>query len=479
LTRKSTRCRTASSLQLDISAPRTKFQVRDAGVKSFLVAVAVLGAIAIVVPAIHRGISRKPPEQPDFSSAEWHAREDALARAQVFIADVPDTLSLNLKANWRDEQPVADAQPLTCHYLSQETSGTSPKFDCRLESGTTIKVKYGDSPEIAAEVAATRLLAALGFGADYVTRVQQVRCLGCPPSPYRLRRTFEHLFIAGVFDKLLDDGQPRVFTNVSVERKLEGRAVEVGDVEGWSFDELSRIEAKRGGATRAEVDALRLMTVLLGHWDNKPSNQRLVCLEDSTKDEPIGTACEEPLVLLNDVGSTFGARSGGFDGWAAAPIWTDATNCTAAMPTLPYGGGTFAAVQITEEGRRILGTRLSQLSEQQVRDLFAGAGYGALEQTGPAEVAQWSDAFVAKVRDIVNRPPCPARAASLSSRQLPHPQNRRRRTANGAKLLRDAQRVVALEAGVAHRHREVLLAVHHVGDRERVRDVVEARAFPQ
>ena len=403
--------RTASGLHVDAGDPQTKFAVRNAGVKSFLVAAAVLGAAAMAVPAIHRAISRKPPEQPDFSSAAWHAREDALARARVFITDAPNISSLNLRANWRDAHPFAEAEMLTCHYVSHATSGTSPKFDCRVESGATIKVKYGDSPEIAAEVAAARLLTALGFGADYVTHVQQVRCLGCPPSPYRLRRTFEHLFIAGVFDRLLDDGQPRVFTNVSVERKLEGRAVEVGDIHGWSFDELSRIAPGRGGASRAEVDALRLVAVLLGHWDNKPDNQRLVCL-DGSDDESAAASCDEPLVLLHDVGSTFGSRSGGFDAWAAAPVWTDVASCTTAMPTLPYGGGTFGTVQITEEGRRALAERLTALSERQIRDLFSGAGYGTLAQAGPAHVSQWSAAFVAKVRDIVNRPPCPLRAAS-------------------------------------------------------------------
>ena len=392
--------------------------VRNAGVKSLLIAIAVLGAIGIVVPAIHRSIERRPPPPPDFSSTEWRAREDALARARVFINPSP---SPNLEADVAGDLPVAEEQAISCHYVSHETSGTSPKFDCRVEAGATLKVKYGGSPEIEAEVAATRLLAALGFGADHVARVKQVRCVGCPPSPYRLRRTFEHLFIAGLFDKLLDDGQPRVFTDVSVERKLIARSVQVGDFRGWSFDELSRIDAMRGGATLADVDALRLVAVLMGHWDNKPDNQRLVCLEDSNNDEPVTASCETPLVLLHDVGSTFGARGGGFDAWAAAPIWTDAAACTTAMPTWPYGGGTFGAVQITEEGRQTLAERLSRLSDQRVRDLFAGAGFGTRAQTGQADVAQWVATFTTKVREIVNRSPCPLRATGPQSRQAGGP----------------------------------------------------------
>jgi hypothetical protein len=42
---------------------------------------------------------------------------------------------------------------------------------------------------------------------------------------------------------------------------------------------LPLVDPAKGGATRAELDALRLTAILLGHWDNKASNQRLVCEE--------------------------------------------------------------------------------------------------------------------------------------------------------------------------------------------------------
>ena len=66
---------------------------------------------------------------------------------------------------------------------------------------------------------------------------------------------------------------------MSVERNFDGEAIEVGFERGWAFYELDKIDASRGGATRAEVDALRLMAIFLHHWDNKSSNQRLTCAE--------------------------------------------------------------------------------------------------------------------------------------------------------------------------------------------------------
>ena len=349
---------------------------------------------------------RRPLPPPDRTTEEWQTRQDALTRAQVFVEPQPHIPTLDLSRNPSDPHPFAPDDQLTCRYVSETTSGTSPKFSCRLENGDVVKVKYGASPEIPAEVAATRLLAALGFGADHVTPLQRVHCRGCPASPYRMRRTFEHLFLAPLFDRLLDDSQARTFTEVSVERKLEGRTFEIDPYTGWSFDELASVDAPRGGASRAEIDALRLVAVLLGHWDNKPDNQRLVCLEGSSREPASAKPCARPLLVLHDVGSTFGARSAGYQGWKAAPIWTDAATCTTGMSTLPYGGATFKPVSISEEGRQLLAGKLRQLASRELHDLFAAAGYGAGRDAGGPGVAAWVETFLAKVRDITDGPPC-------------------------------------------------------------------------
>jgi hypothetical protein len=46
------------------------------------------------------------------------------------------------------------------------------------------------------------------------------------------------------------------------------------------------VDPAKGGATRAELDALRLTAILLGHWDNKASNQRLVARKGRAGDDP-------------------------------------------------------------------------------------------------------------------------------------------------------------------------------------------------
>jgi hypothetical protein len=52
-------------------------------------------------------------------------------------------------------------------FRARTVSGATPKFNGQLTDGEIVKVKYGRSnAEIRAEVAATRLMSALGFDAD-------------------------------------------------------------------------------------------------------------------------------------------------------------------------------------------------------------------------------------------------------------------------------------------------------------------------
>ena len=77
-------------------------------------------------------------------------------------------------------------EEVVCSFKPDFVSGSTPKFECERPNGKKIKVKYGrDNAEIYAEVAASRLLSALGFPADRMYVVKRVRCFGCPPDPFK------------------------------------------------------------------------------------------------------------------------------------------------------------------------------------------------------------------------------------------------------------------------------------------------------
>lgn len=328
---------------------------------------------------------------PKPTEEERSVRNEALTRARVFLTRDFDASKVDFSID--PNAGIVDPTLTTCKYAPDEVTGTTPKFDCELPNGDKVKVKYGYTKEIPSELATTRLLGALGFGADHVSLVKTVRCYGCPFQPYHLRSLMEMLHLDKHMDKRLDYTSYRDFNDVSVERNLEGEQVEAGDERGWAFYELKTIDPSKGGASRAEVDALRLVAKFLHHWDNKTSNQRLICVDSEKAD------CAHPLAMIQDVGSDFGPKKVDLAQWGATPLWSgDASACRLSMKGMPYDGGTFEDVEISEEGRQLLAARLRALTPKQITALFTAAGLD--------DVPGWTATFQDKVRQIADRPAC-------------------------------------------------------------------------
>jgi hypothetical protein len=366
------------------------------------------GLVAIALPATYCYQSRRPYPLPDQTTEAWKRRQDAMRRARVFVHDAADIASADFTTNPGDLRPFDLDRPIDCRYVPKESKAVSAKFDCRLPDGALIKVKYGGNWEIPAEVAATRLLAALGFAVDRVSLVKRVHCRGCPPRPFAMRRLFQYFYAGDLYDHLITDSYSTDFEWVSVERKLEARPFETDDAEGWSFTELDAVDPAAGGASRAEIDALRLMAVFLSHFDNKPNNQRLVCREEATTDAS-SDPCRDPVLMLHDVGGTFGPRKAWFHSWRTTPMWRDAAACETSMAGFPLDGVTFRPVRISDAGRRLLASRLAQLSPTQILALFAAARFPD-PMTGevPARnLRPWVDTFLEKVDQLSRHPGCP------------------------------------------------------------------------
>jgi hypothetical protein len=348
-------------------------------------------ALSVLLVWLAAGPWAAPADTP--SKEDLQHRDMALSGAKILDGGSEHgTVIPQVDLSRDPNEGLIDPKLTTCTFLPSETSGTTPKFDCRLQSGEKIKVKYGWTREIPVEVAVTRLLDALGFGADRMSRVAVLRCAGCVVSPFHVRALAQMLHLAEAFDRHLNYNHAIDFVNVGVERKRKGDAVEAGSQKGWGFYELAKIDPARGGASRAEVDGLRLMAVFLNHWDNKGPNQRLLC-EGEQK-----APCDHPLAMIQDTGSDLGPNKMNLDNWRKRRIWTDEPACGVSMKGLPYDGGTFQDARISEAGRRLLGDRLAQISPDQIRALFTSAGFD--------DVDGWVAAFEDKVRQIKDRGPC-------------------------------------------------------------------------
>ena len=349
--------------------------------------------------------SREGKGAPSADQAQSGLRNDALSRARVWHQPSTPIGAYDFTANPPDGFAVTD--DVECGFTVQRLTGRTPKFHCRLPDGRILKVKYGSyNGELQAELAGTRLLRALGFPADEIFIVHSVRCAGCPPYPFEALLCNEKVGIDLLcFAGAGNPRRVRTMKPVIIERRMPGTIIEAQEDQGWSWFELDRIDPARGGSSRAEVDALRLLSVVLAHWDNKGPNQRLIC--PPGQDLPDG-GCREPIAMIQDLGATFGPERVDLRNWREYPVWRDRETCTVSMQSLPFAGATFGERRISEEGRRLLAELLGQLSQRQLTDLFTAARFPLLDGISAEglDPRAWTRAFQEKIKAVREGGPC-------------------------------------------------------------------------
>lgn len=327
-------------------------------------------------------------------------RAEYIRRAQVWMP--VDTASADLLAGPRGKDAFAFEEAVTCDLdATAEKSGKTPKFNCLVAPGDSVKVKYGAlNREVHGEVAATRLFWALGFGADRQYPVR-VTCRGCPPDPWD--------------SPLPAPGSTHTFDLAIAERGAPGDAIKVrGLPKGWEWSELQTIDERLGGAPRAHVDALRLLAAFVQHTDSKREQQSLLCLPGGVERAADGgQTCTRPFLATTDLGATFSRADIRNDNkfelyhWSAVPIWKDRGRCIAKLKGSL--SGTLSDPAISEAGRAFLAERLMLLSWSQIRDLFVAAradraGDRVRSADGgrrPATADDWTETFLRKRAEIV------------------------------------------------------------------------------
>jgi hypothetical protein len=228
--------------------------------------------------------------------------------------------------------------------------------------------------------------------------------------------------------------------------------------QGWRWGEIDRaIDALPAGPIqsrqRMHFDALTLAAVLLQHGDRKPEQQRLACrspltlaagdihplVEDDSHAfnlpvffERLGaTACEEPVLTVQDIGATFGGAGRttnattakmNLKAWAARPVFHSARETNGgALPdcrgdltvSMAAGAQSGASPRIGDAGRLFLLERLRRLTDEHLRSLMTAARVEQMNEThtwrdprtgtGYTGVEAWIAAFKDKVSQIEAR----------------------------------------------------------------------------
>ena len=388
------------TLQTATAAARTLRRRR------FQSAVAGLALVVALTPAYAASEGDRTPARP----LSREARLKFIRRAQVWRpTDIP---AMDLRVGPDGSGAFPPGAVVTCDYVPSKKVGHSKKFECSINGKDVIKVRYGDdNGEVQGSVLASRLLWALGFGADRVYPAHVV-CRGCSSDPWNQEKP--------------TDGE-QTFDPAAIERKPEGQVMKTVDDKdpGWSWQELALVDAAKGGATLAQRDALTLLAVMIQHTDSKPEQQRLLCLPGGVNAEGW---CDKPFLAVHDAGLTFGhgnlwneqgRGSVNFAEWARTPVWRDRDTCIAHMSKSHTG--TLGDPAIGEAGRAFLANLLQQLTDSQLHDLFE-IGRADRRQIDPSMPAASVDDWVAalkKKRDEIVSSRCPINITASTSDALP------------------------------------------------------------
>lgn len=420
---------------------------------AWLAVCALLGAsLAPTIATLEAapGAEQAPHERVAMLHVSDAHRRTYLATGRVWT-ERPLPTPEALRRGPANRHPMGAAAPdadtaFPCTYLKGGTgaTGRTEKFTCRTADGRTLRVKYYDGDprtgnrEVFSEVAATRLFWALGFEADAMFPVT-VRCLDCPASPMTGRGPRATREFVGVLEAYY-------------EGTIVGSDIDLD--QGWSYSEVaSAVAGLPAGSERVRqqihYEALALLSTFVQHGDRKPSQQRLVCagpIDPAAGDvHPLdidggvplpafferdgATACESPMLVVQDLGATFGGAGqmtprtskASLRAWSRVPVFEPAPiapgalgsericrgSIVMAMSANPGHGG---EIEVHEAARRFLHERLSGLTRDHLRALFEAARITRLEDPVPwrhpatgetfSGIDAWTAVFEHKVAEL-------------------------------------------------------------------------------
>ena len=274
---------------------------------------------------------------------------------RVLWRDPGDLASRDLTwgAGSADRQPKP---PFT--FVSEDVSGTKPKIDITDAAGTRWSVKFtapmAAQNEVHADIAASRLVWALGYFADEHYFVPEGRIEGVK----QLKRAASAVASDGTFKVA----------------RFERRSTDVQAISNWDIE-------KNPFAKSRELAGLHMLMMLISSWDVLPPNLAVVrvTLPDGNKEE---------RYVLTDLGSTFGRMRGGAN--TAPSRWNLHDYVDSRLLSGVAGGRLVfrgplmgnAPLGIPVDQARWFVGLLSQLSERQIRQLFEAAGASTGEVEG-------------------------------------------------------------------------------------------------
>ena len=272
--------------------------------------------------------------------------------------------------------------------------------------------------EVFTGVAATRIMWVLGFPADHIYPVGSTACIGCGPDPFTndLKDNAASLRDA-----------PTIFKVTSAERELPWETIDPEGDETWSWTDANKFysDGEWTRQQRVQYDAYRLALGLIHYFNALPQQNRLSCAQWAPRGPGQPKVCQQPMIYVHDLGSTFGKAKGtldvfgsnprgNFSDWEPQTVFVNPQTCEL-RATLD------GDKQVLKEAQDLMAQRLSRLDPQTVRTIFSVARFQIMDQKqlqrlrssgaqNPEEAAldEWTNTFLKRVQEIKSATNCKA-----------------------------------------------------------------------
>lgn len=286
-----------------------------------------LSLLTLALTILTFGLSVNAADDKSKSKNKEHHRA---VGASVLWREPVDIASLNLLLGPGGEEMKPDVSKVT--FIKEEKGGWSKKYRVRDGADREWVAKIG--VEAQPETAATRLLWAAGYTTDVTYLVPSVTIQGLG--------TFENV-------------------------RLEARPKHIKRLAEWKWNENPFVGTM-------ELQGLKVMMVLIGNWDIKDSNNKILRVHNEQTGE------DELRYMVSDLGATIGKT-----GWLITRSRNQPADFAEARfvdglknnrVDFHYSGKRKDVVRdITIDQARWIGQLLSRLSDEQIGDAFRAANY--------------------------------------------------------------------------------------------------------
>jgi hypothetical protein len=300
-----------------------------------------------------------------FAASFEPARASRVARANEILWRDPGVIAKRDLYWGMGNAARAPRPPFT--FVEESTSGNRPKVEVKDAAGVKWMVKLTPTDplynEVNAEIAATRLMWALGYQVDENYFIKSGKIIGAKG----LTRAAETIGPDGSFTKA----------------RFERRDPEWDEVGFWNIEDSVFKGTK-------ELSGFHAALLLMNSWDVKPANTVILRSKGEKPNE---------LYIMSDLGSTFGSMKGSNN----RSRWDLEMYKTTEYVTGVVEGTKFQfhhtllgnkPIIIPIEHARWFSGLASQLTDPQLRRLFEAAG------GTPAEVAGFAAAVRAKIQEL-------------------------------------------------------------------------------